>query len=390
MLALTTSDGSEARFSLPVGRFAVGSGACALSLTASGMPWIVGTWEHDADGTVWWTPAPDGPREQCEDGHTVDVGGLSICLERTLRGPLARIASPTRGLESWVHVDFNVPYLSERPAPPVRSGMPSKGELAAIACLGLIAAGATWLNHQPGPSVFSSGGDEAGTLAARGEVDVAGADGVAPPENSARAQQVPVPAKGSEGVVPTAVEGAESTTGLGGASTSSAAVPSPASQSVRTPEPRPFRVVRDPTFGGVVVFAYQSEDGELDYEPGTFIVLDDGGSDVDYQTHVRRQMWSHRDAQERCFSALKSEEPGLRGLLWVDFLVGEDGDVIDGSILDEHSTLRDERILDCLLEEVDSLQLPAPPAPPFEFAYSLELAVGSVSVPPFAEPGPTR
>lgn len=362
-------DGNEGRYQLRVGRFAVGRREAAFTLRRSDAPLRAGTWEATDDGQVTWTPEGGEP-VRCVDGSEHAAGGLRMVLETHPRGPVVRIAPGTGGLGEWLSVDLSVPY-TDAPAPPPPTPVVTRGQAILIAVLAVIALGLTVARQQQGSAVV--GGDAASGAVGVVVAEDRGADGAAtavvdaPPPAEPSGEDVPVPSDATpESPVETAAP--------------AGAPPRPVDVEVDAAAPAPDGA--PPNHRSVVVYAYESVDGVLSYTPGTLVILDDGGTDIAYQTEVRQFLWDTKPEHQACFTALRSAQPGARGLMWVDVLVGEGGEVLDGFIIAEESTLLDADTLDCLMTELRRVDFREPPAPPFEFAYPFELSLGTIKVPP--------
>jgi len=361
-LLFATPDGNEGRFQLAPGRYAVGRSAAAFTLTSKDAPLRAGVWEVTEDGAISWT-ASGGTAVRCVDGFEVRVLAVRMEVERQPRGPMVRIAPATGGLGDWLRVDLRAPF--EPPPAPRRPAVASRGQLVLIAALAVVAGGLTVANQvRPGVVVIDGGSEDA-----RGAAAVVQRTA---PERAATETDQPVP--------PTAASERDRPE----------LASAPAEPGVAEAPPRPEPVARPSTSAAaapanhddVVVYAYESVDGELSYRTETFVILDDGGSDIAYQTETRQLLWETKEEHQACFSALRSAQPGARGVMWLDVLVGEGGEVTDGFVIPEESTLLDDATVECVLDEVRRVDFREPPAPPFEFAYPLVLSLGMLSVPP--------
>lgn len=128
-LVLSAPGCKAQRFELPSGRFAVGSGPCAIHLRDASLPVLIGEWFRAPTGSVFYTRHPGEPKLVLR-GQTVRAGRLAMSLEISggpPPGPVA--AAPSRALAEVVSLDFALPPPELLSSP----GMPAVGAPAAPA-----------------------------------------------------------------------------------------------------------------------------------------------------------------------------------------------------------------------------------------------------------------
>ena len=342
-LILTTADGGARAFELPVGRFAAGSGPCAIHIHDPEVAAITGEWFRAPEGNVYYRAASGGTYKACENGRTEGAGPVKMQLIlargnqlRSLRdgvvpGSGTRSARRTREevecLARQVTVDFGVP------APETIPDMP-----------------AVKLPEPPKPPK--------------------------PPPKPAK------PTNRSPWVIAPLLIILSTATGAG-------------VRLLQGPDPTPTSdVVEGPDEGGgVEQLVEQVTEAETPapepatFETGSLVVLKDGGTDEAMRNTITAALWKRRQAHRRCFDPVVEKQADTEGVMWLEVLVTSDGRVADAWVHAE-STITEPGVASCLLGYFGAVQLPKPPAPPFQFVYPLELSLGRITVPTGRRPPP--
>ena len=316
-LVLSAPGCKAQRFELPSGRFAVGSGPCAIHLKDATLPVLIGEWFRAPTGSVFYTRHPGEPK-LVMGGQSVRAGKLSMSLEVSggpPPGPVA--AAPSRALAEVVALDFALPPPELLSSP----GMPAVGAPAA-------------------PSAPAS-------------------PTVAPEPEAAPAPSSPP----SRGISPWAVAPLLIALALfvggrlrGAGSTEAVLAP---------PEP---------------VAAQTATLAEPVWDPARLLVLEDGAPDPAFHQQVQESIWRHRRAHATCFDPLLAADPTLNGVLWLEVSVAQDGRLLEIAPK-PGSSISDPAVEECLMAYFAELQYPVPPEPPFAFAWPLRVGNGEVQVP---------
>jgi|GEM_PF-5113194 len=353
-LLLTTDDGGEECFELPVGRTTVGSGPCAIRVHDPTVAAIKGEWFCSPDRSVYYQAHPRGAVVRCEEWRSEVAGPVTM-----------RLVFSERSAGSLGSGDG-----------PVSAKQARERELAAVRQLAKhvtvnFAAAPPEALFEPDPLAPESKALRAAHVSISSSPSLPAVPAVLPASGTLPPQQTFTRRRSAWAFAPALIV-AGLMVGAGGRLLAGTDAGPPVATDAETV------VVRSAALGLPDAEPEQPTDSRL--IPGLVSFVELGGTSAETRHTVHSTIWKNRRAHATCFAPYLAAQPDAGGVLWVTVALGGDGRIRDGWAEPE-STIESDAAVDCLVAYLGDLTLPSPPSPPLVVSIPFRLQGGQLAVP---------